>query len=174
MGSTGNTEKVLKYHLGLSGVPRIEIANQFHSLLEPLQNRSTLKFANAIYVDFNYKINSLYQTFAKEKFYSSIMNTDFDHSERAASFINEWVSNTTDGHIKKLIEPFTIKPSTSILMANAVYFHDLWQHEFATESIRPMTFFTNGQCISSKATTIASVFDTVSARVSVLLTLHVL
>lgn len=162
MGATGNTEKILKDRLGLGGLPRTAIANQFHSLLEPLQNSSTLKLANAIFVPFNYKINSLYRTFAAEQFYSSILNADFvDSSSRAALLINNWVSNATDGHIYSFIKPFIIQPTTAIIMANAIYFHGLWQHEFASESIRPITFYTNGQCISTKSTTIASVFDTV-------------
>lgn len=161
MGTDGTTLNIMKKQLGFYRQRRIAIANQFHSILQSYENSPILKFATAIFVDDQYPLNSLFQSFASERFYSSVQSLNFEHRRHSAALINNWVTNATNGKIKQIIRPTAMDVKTDLLLLNAVYFHGLWQHEFATYSVNPMEFYTNGYCTRDNAKTIASVFDTV-------------
>lgn len=161
MGSDGLTLKIMKKRLGFNREQRIGIAKHFHSILQSYDNSSILKFATALYVDEEYPLNSLFQSFASDQFYSTVQSVNFEHRQHSVAVINKWVTNATDGKIKQIIKPKAIDAATDLLLLNAVYFHGLWQHEFATGWLSAMEFYTNGNCIRDNAKTIASVFDTV-------------
>lgn len=169
VGADGKTLNLMKESLKLTGMSRTAIANQFQSLIQPYANSSanaSLQLATGVFINHEYSsflgfLNSSFLNVASQQFNALVQPMSFDSKEKAAGIINEWVDSATNNTIEQIIKPAAINPKTTLLLANAVHFHGLWQHEFALETIQPMEFYTNGYCIRSNAKTIASVFDTV-------------
>lgn len=64
-------------------------------------------------------------------FYDEVEVTDFQTNPDAVrERINDWVSNTTKGHIRDLIPAGGIDESSDLVLTNAVYFKGLWQNRF--------------------------------------------
>ena len=62
--------------------------------------------------------------------------------EGSRETINEWVEWKTEERIKDLLPQGTIRPSTRLVLTNAIYFNAAWKHKFAEEMTRPGDFTT--------------------------------
>lgn len=167
VGADGKTFDIMRDSLQLSGMSRADIENQFQSLLQPYANASAgsaLQFATGIFANNKYSLIKPFRRMANEKFNALVQLLNCQNSEQAAANINDWVGNATNNNIKQIIKPSAINKETTLLLANAVHFHGLWQHEFAMETVQTMEFYTNGNCVRSNAKALASVFDTVSFK----------
>jgi serine protease inhibitor len=73
------------------------------------------------------------------RFYQAeVAALDFDSPE-AVERINRWVSDRTNGRIKRMVDP-PISPEVVMYLMNAVYFKGRWQDEFQASATRPMPF----------------------------------
>ncbi|XP_050541792.1 serine protease inhibitor 88Ea-like [Daktulosphaira vitifoliae] len=61
--------------------------------------------------------------------------------ELARMYINNWVTNQTNGHIKDLIPSGNINYNTRLVLTNAAYFKGLWSSQFASESTKEEVFY---------------------------------
>jgi serpin B len=87
-----------------------------------------------------------------------IMNNDYDaglnqvdfktSTEAARLTINRWVEQKTEDKIKDLLQPGALKPSTRLVLTNAIYFKGDWQTPFDKAQTKTEDFH------SSPATTI--------------------
>ncbi len=68
---------------------------------------------------------------------------DFVHdSEGARRGINGWVSDKTREKIPELLDPGAVKPSTVLVLINAVYFFGSWEHAFPEAATADAPFHT--------------------------------
>lgn len=75
---------------------------------------------------------------------------DFENSpESARKQINNWVSDQTKNRIKDIIPPGMPDPSTRLVLANAIYFKAMWEHEFSANSTHDARFtLLNGEMVN--------------------------
>ena len=83
------------------------------------------------------------------KYYGTGINLeDFTNKpEESRMAINDWVSKKTEEKITNLIPSGGINSLTKLVLVNAVYFNDAWQHPFAKEDTKDEYFYMvpNGQ-----------------------------
>ena len=84
----------------------------------------------------------------KEDIYQVDFTKDFE-KERAT--INSWVSKTTNGSIKSLLEKGSLNSLTSFVMANAIYFKGNWEIPFDKELTATNEFYgLNDEVVSTQ------------------------
>ena len=77
----------------------------------------TFKMANRAYFDQGVKLNSCLQKVLSNE----LRVTDMSKGAQVAQEVNSWVSDTTQGRIKKLLKPSDVSNSNMIL-TNAAFF----------------------------------------------------
>ena len=102
---------------------------QLHSLLVHA-NGSTVNIANRLFAAKGLRLMPEFKKAANTLYLASVESLDFNHqpipSQRR---INSWVSDHTNGKIKKLLaEP--LPPTTRLVATNVVYFNSSWQTPF--------------------------------------------
>jgi len=142
MGAEGETAKEMLTGLKLSGTKN-EISEGIHRLIEPIQNSSSLKVANKIYVMENYRIKPAFNTIATEKFHSEAESLDFAKTVQSAGVINKWVEDKTNNKIKDLIKPDSLGSDTRMVLVNAIYFKGFWQYQFKKDRTDKAPFYTS-------------------------------
>ncbi len=102
---------------------------------------SFLNIANSLWIPKNYKIEQDFQNTIKEEEYSAEVR-EFDNTklEEAAADINNWVSDKTNKLIEKIVTPDNLS-STSVLIANAIYFFGKWAKDFDENLTKPDDFY---------------------------------
>lgn len=112
----------------------VSVTDYHDSLFQREQPGVEFENANHIFVSDNVTPNEQYERTLKKYYDSGILSLDFNNPSEASNKINQWVSSTTRGLIPSLISPDSIKPSTSIILANALFFKGLWEKSFSRES----------------------------------------
>ena len=72
---------------------------------------------------------------------AALTSVDFRHAhESARREINAWVDGKTNHLIPELLAPPTIRPDTSLVLVNTVYFKGSWLYPFAKTATAPADF----------------------------------
>lgn len=142
MGAEGNTASQMLNGLHLSG-SKGGIAGQMQQLIEPLQNSTSLKVANNIFIMKSYTVKSTFGAVAKKDFYSGIQSVNFAQNIAAANLINTWVANETDNKITNLLSANSLNKNTRMVLVNAIYFKGVWQQQFLKNRTTKASFYTN-------------------------------
>lgn len=142
MGAKGVTASQMLNGLRLSGSKEV-IAGQMQQLIKPLQNSTSLKVANNIFIMENYTVKSTFEAVAKQKFYSDIQSVNFAENVAAAALINTWVAKETDNKITDLLSADSLDQSTRMVLVNAIYFKGVWQQQFQEKSTAKAPFYTS-------------------------------
>ena len=76
------------------------------------------------------------------RYYGSELHpVDFRHAaESAVRDINAWAKAKTSGLIPELLAPPQVRPDTSLILVNTVYFKGSWLHPFAKAATSPADF----------------------------------
>lgn len=140
-GASGKTQQAIAQSLELQQISLQEInqANAtLNTTLKALDPNVQLSMANSLWAkegepfkpEFIHNIQDFYQV--------DIKQLNFDHPT-APSIINNWVKQSTNGKIDKIIE--RIDSSTVFLLLNAIYFKGNWAEPFAKQATvrRPFT-----------------------------------
>jgi len=85
--------------------------------------------ATKIFVDRDVNINQRFGAIATSNYDTELENLDFINSRDSAKQINDWVGETTKGHITNLVNEEAVANSV-ILMVNALYFSGAWRTPF--------------------------------------------
>lgn len=99
--------------------------------------------ANRIYTHKALEGNEYFNNFGSEvrlAMNSDARTIDFGYSEGAAEEINEFVKETTHGHITDLIDPSMLSASTKMVLVNAIYFKAPWGDQFPAELTKEGVF----------------------------------
>merc|ERR1712012_1185242 len=108
-----NTYEELRKSLGILSSPT-SLKESFKSFIKFLIKQNTVKYGNHIWVRDGYKIKQEYKN-------TNISSLDFNKIT-AAEEVNQWVSETTNGKINKIVNEF---PDNALMfLANTIYFKD--------------------------------------------------
>jgi serpin B len=149
--SGGQTRKQL---LDLMGLSSTHDWNSLHTNLANLftqaqQNQyANMSICEGIFVNNGFPIKDEFKKFAVDVYKSEVANVDFQNKgQETMDFINNWVSQHTQGRIKKVCEkPYD--PDTVVVLANALYFHANWQNPFSSVKTHKGQFNENNGQVS--------------------------
>jgi serine protease inhibitor len=90
-----------------------------------------LSVANALWAQRGYTFLSSFLNLMNNDYGAGLNQVDFKGSSEAArSTINQWVEQKTANKIKDLLPPGALKPTTRLVLTNAIYFKGDWQAQF--------------------------------------------
>jgi serine protease inhibitor len=139
-GATAETAEAMSHALGIDGSSRAAALDELAGLQATLQNPGqgiTLKVANAAWIDDSVQLNKKFSADLAETFKTKLESVRFKDST-TISLINDWVNKATEGKISNLLEN---PPSPPMFLANAVYFHALWETPFRKELTQEQPFY---------------------------------
>ena len=144
---------------GAKGQTAQEIGNVFHFPTDIAQTRSgyqsafasinsgsdlyTLRVANALWAQKNYKLLDTYTSAIKTYYGGSITDVDFVNAPSAAvSTINQWVNTQTAGKIPTILSVNDVNETTKLVLTNAIYFKGSWSVPFEKAATQNKDFTT--------------------------------
>jgi serine protease inhibitor len=139
-GATGETAEAMSHVLGIDGSSRSAALDELAGLQATLQNPGQgvkLKVANAAWIDDSVRLNKKFAADLAETFRTKLESVRFKDST-TISHINDWVNSATEGKISRLLEN---PPTPPMFLANAVYFHALWETPFRKELTQKQPFY---------------------------------
>lgn len=146
-GASGQTQQAIGQTLELQGTNLQEINQANADLKTTLENpdpKIQLSIANSLWtkegIPFKPEFIQLIQNF----YQAEVKNLNFSNPT-APSIINDWVNQSTNGKINKIVD--VIEPKTVFLMLNAIYFKGNWTEPFPKEAtqLRPFTLLDGTQ-----------------------------
>ncbi len=155
LGARGETAAQMQGVLHLAGTPdEIQAATgQLMAALAAPGQQVTLRIANRLFADEGAAIDPHFIELTRTIFGAPLEPLDFRHDAEAARVhINAWIAGVTNDRIKDLLGPSSIRPSTRLVLANAVYFLADWMHPFVATRTAPAPFHVNGKDAHDVAT----------------------
>lgn len=126
-GASGETKQAMAKTLELQEISLQELNSANAAIIAALENTEVeLNIANSLWVKQEYLINKdfLQKT---QNYKAKVTNLDF--SDRTApTVINNWVSQSTQGKIKQVIN--NINSNDVLFLINAIYFKGKWTTQF--------------------------------------------
>ncbi len=138
-GATGKTYEEMASILNVDAMNLKQVNTLNLSLLNKLDELNPgvkLKIANSMWIDKKIKVNDQFIDNGKEYFNSEIKNVRLDGS--AVAKINSWVSDKTDGMIKKLLQ--SLPCAAAVVLLNAIFFHGKWKIPFKEKFTKKSPF----------------------------------
>ena len=135
-GSKGNTKQQTSEVMGILGIEDTDILSFYHDTLSALNSEedklTCLSVANRVWIKENFEVLDSYKDMLQKQLLADIIRNPFSDPNSVAEEINGWVSKSTKGMIKELIQPSMINALTRLVLCNAIYFKGLWQNKFDT------------------------------------------
>ena len=132
-GSAGEAREALVQTLRVAELPAAQltaaVARQLAALTQPSENQATLHIANSLWADARFALAPAYVARIQEYYQATAGTLDFA-APRAATAINEWIIQHTQGRITELLAPDALAPAAPLVLANAVYFRGNWASQF--------------------------------------------
>lgn len=100
--------------------------------------RARVTIVNSIWTNQRVEISRNFQAIAQERFGARVASLNFADSKGAASTINTWVSDQTNGKIKRALSG--VDANTIAVIVNAVTFKATWSRPFSVERTTPQSF----------------------------------
>jgi serpin B len=130
-GARGTTEDAMKSTLGFGSMDMVDINEAYEGLMELLPGLDPdvlFEIANSIWYRVGDDIREEFLNTCGAYFDADVAALDFG-SPDAASTINEWVDDKTNGKIEKIVSS-PIAPHIVMFLINAIYFKGTWTEEF--------------------------------------------
>jgi serine protease inhibitor len=147
-GADGETKREMLAALSLSGseLGAINAANaQLIKVIRTPAKSITLSVADSLWVDSRRAtLRPDYLKQAQAWYDAEMTDLDFSNAS-AATRINSWASEATQGRISKVIE--RIDPADLALLLNAVYFKGEWTHKFDKAQTQQRNFTPAGGAV---------------------------
>jgi serpin B len=103
-----------------------------------------LDMATSMWSNDGFGLKDLFVYEARDRYLAEMRSVDFaGDPANAVSAMNEWVARKTNGLIPAMVSEDNIRPDTTFVLANAVYFKSLWEHPFSSTVER--NFFPDGR-----------------------------
>ncbi|XP_015186604.1 PREDICTED: uncharacterized protein LOC107071802 [Polistes dominula] len=151
LGSAGvtfdETSRILGLATGVDIATHSELVHQIFGLLMSIIHQGvsgstrTINIANGIFLQEGYPIRPEFKTISENVYKSEVVNLDFLlKGKEAQDRINAWVKDKTNGKIASILndEP---SPSTSVIIASALYFNAEWDRFFINGITKKRSFF---------------------------------
>ncbi|KAK8939957.1 hypothetical protein KSP40_PGU016695 [Platanthera guangdongensis] len=131
-GAKGETLRELLSFLGSPSLDHLHSASVHLAQAVRASNRELiLSFVNGAWVDRSMPVNPSFVAVAASVYGAAIQPADFIRQALLEeNKINNGIEEKTNGIIKNLIPVGTIKDSTRLILANALYFKGKWQDKF--------------------------------------------
>jgi serine protease inhibitor len=140
-GANAETKDEIAKVLNYNGIDITKLNSAYKSLLNNLKNADsyvTLNSENSIWYKEGFNVKSDFLNINNDVFGAEIKELDFTKVD-AADMLNDWISNATNGMIKKMVDP----PLSGLMyLINAIYFKGAWTNPFNPELTRKATFTT--------------------------------
>ena len=110
-----------------------------------------LKVANSIWAEQTYAFNLDFLDTLALNYGAGLQLLDFiNDPDGSREIINSWVEDKTETRIKDLLPQLSIKPSTRLVLTNAVYFNAVWDQPFEVGMTQEETFTTlSGETVTA-------------------------
>lgn len=145
-GARGETELQMADALRFT-LPQDRLHPAFNALDQALARRGEdgegfrLHVVNAIWGQTGASFLPSFLDVLAENYGAGMRVVDFERAPgQARDLINGWVAERTNGKIKDILPEQSIRPSTRLVLTNAIYFKAAWQFPFKKERTAPGDF----------------------------------
>ena len=144
-GARGGTAEEMARVLHL-GPGREGVHEAYRTLLEEVRadgdEGCRLHVANALWGDKGFQFRREFLELVETSYGAGLRQVDFRTAvEAARRTINAWVEKETRHKIRDLLKPGVLKPTTRLVLTNAVYFKGDWARRFDEKLTRPAPFW---------------------------------
>lgn len=140
-GANGSTQSAMLTVLGQSSSSPESINSSVKELVNSLltvDKRIDISVANSVWTE---------SKFTVKKPFSDILTNYYNAEEKSFSIddpsapgnINKWISDKTNGLIKKMVEK--LDPYTAMLLINAIHFKGKWKYPFEVDNTHNQAFY---------------------------------
>ena len=148
-GARNETEQAMKETLHYQNLGMQEINESYKSLIKlltELDPEVKMQIANSIWYEQLFSVEQDFIDTNREYFNAEVNPLDFN-DPRSADIINQWVKDSTNGLIEKIIDG-EIPSEVLMYIMNAIYFKGNWTHKFDPELTEKRPFhLENGETI---------------------------
>lgn len=99
-----------------------------------------LSVANALWGQKGYPFVESFIALNKKYYDAGLNNVDFRKPEKASNIINKWASEKTNNKIDEIISPQDLRGPVRLILTNAIYFMDKWDHQFKEKNTKDKPF----------------------------------
>jgi serpin B len=148
-GANGQTQQAIAQALQLQGMSLQEINEANATLKAALKNpdpKVQLSIANSLWAKAGQPFNPEFVQKIRDSYGAEVKTLNFD-DPTAPSIINDWVKQSTNQKIDKIVEEKELEPGSVFVLLNAIYFLGSWKYPFpktATQE-RPFTLLNGTQ-----------------------------
>ncbi|KAL6982834.1 hypothetical protein U1Q18_016227 [Sarracenia purpurea var. burkii] len=152
-GSKGPTRDQLLSFLKSKSVDDLNsLSSQFITLVLADAKRSggpRLSFANGVWIDQSLPLKPSFKHVVDTVYKSASHHVDFQtKAVEVTNEVNSWVEKETNGLIKELLPSGSVDSSTSLILANALYYKGEWNEKFDTSNTKKHDFhLLNGRSV---------------------------
>jgi serpin B len=142
-GAANQTFDEMRSALGFGTRPSAEINASYRSLIDMLRalDRTVdFRIANSIWYRAGFPFETAFLDESRQFFDARVTGLDFS-SPTATPTINDWVKQTTNGKIEKIIDG-PISSDAVMYLINAIYFNGSWTTQFDKNQTRQESFTT--------------------------------
>ena len=139
--AVGKTEEEIEQTLGfLQGGSKAvnEFCKNLIDNLPKVDNKVTLNFANALFLNKQYTLKKQFEEDLKDYYDAKAEVLDFSASQQSAAVINKWCNDKTKGMIPEIIE--ATAPNAVSYLLNAIYFKADWASKFDEKNTKEEDF----------------------------------
>ncbi|HEX5437190.1 MAG TPA: serpin family protein [Gemmatimonadaceae bacterium] len=129
-GAAGSTLDAMRTTLGFGAMSVAAADSSYRSLIDLLRGLDPsvdFRIANSIWYRQEFAIEQSFLDAGKTYFDAAITGLDFDDPS-AATTINDWVNESTDGKISRIVDQ--IPGSVNLYLIDAIYFKGAWTQQF--------------------------------------------
>lgn len=140
-GANGETKQAMAQTLELQGISLEDVNSANAALIAALQNldrKVQLTIANSLWAKQDYPLNPDFLQNNQNFYKANVTNLDFSAPD-AASIINDWVQQSTNGKIDRIIDK--VKPDDALFLINAIYFKGKWATQFDEKQTADYPFY---------------------------------
>jgi serpin B len=126
------SENTLAYH------------QKFGEQITLVQKKENIKLsvANSIWMQKGFKFQQGYIDLLDKAYKAKLNECNFKtNADAEAKKISKWVESKTNTQLKDLIKPGILKPTTRMVLVNAIYFYGGWNKEFNKENTKEDNFY---------------------------------
>lgn len=152
-GAEGSTEQGMLQALQFS-IPEEQVHPAFNALMLMIEDSQNaieedtedgyfqLNIANSIWGQTGFDFKESFLDTLAVNYGSGLYNVDFiDDPDGSGEAINQWIEDETEEKIQDLIPPGTIKQTTRLVLANAIYFNGSWRYPFNKAATSEAPFY---------------------------------
>ena len=140
-GAKGETQQAIDNTLSLQGLSLADL-NQgnvaLKASLETGDEKVAINIGNSLWLGKNASFLPDFIQRVGESYQAKISSLDFANKQEAATAINDWVKEQTQGKIEQIVDE--VDPDTIAFLVNAIYFKGKWSEQFNPADTKEMPF----------------------------------